>query len=108
VIYTSARGLSSPFLRDLKGVSKQYSVKQAISKSNSIPWSRLWSIESPYKTPEGGLLLHWIFSVILIAVTAAINNISEAISFPGSLQAYATGFVGGTSLHYLLDQYLQT
>jgi hypothetical protein len=63
-------------------------------------------MESPYKTPEGGLLLHWIFSVILISVTAAINNISDAISFPGSLQAYATGFVGGMSLHVLLGQCL--
>jgi hypothetical protein len=63
-------------------------------------------MESPYETPEGGLLLHWIFSVILISATAAISNISDAISFPGSLQAYATGFVGGMSLQILLGQCL--
>jgi hypothetical protein len=45
--------------------------------------------------------------VILIAVTAAIKNIGKAISFPGSLQAYATGFVGSMSLQYLLVQCLQ-
>lgn len=65
--------------------------------SNAFPWSRLWSLESKYETPEGGLILHWIFSVILIIATTRINNIEEAIAFPGTLQAYATGIIGGKS-----------
>lgn len=68
-------------------------VKLAIGRSNAFPWSRWWALESKYETPEGGLLLHWIFSVILIAATAAITSLSTAISFPGNLQAYATGVI---------------
>jgi hypothetical protein len=55
-------------------------------------------MESLYKTPESSLISHWIFSVILILVTAAIENVGDAISFPGSLQAYAAGVIGGMSL----------
>ncbi len=73
--------------------------------SNIIPWSRLWSSNSPPRkdndgnfinspTPQGGLLLHWIFSVILISASSGFTNLTEAISFPGNLQAYAGGWVG--------------
>ncbi|OBT52025.1 hypothetical protein VE04_06969, partial [Pseudogymnoascus sp. 24MN13] len=79
-------------------------VKQVIGMSNIIPWSRLWSSNSPPRqddngnfinspTPQGGLLLHWIFSIILISASSAFTNLNEAISFPGNLQAYAAGWV---------------
>lgn len=71
---------------------------QAIGKSNAFPWSRLWPMESLYKTPEGGLILHWIFSAIFILVTTAIET--------GSLQAYASGVIGGMSLQFLLSECL--
>jgi len=74
-------------------------VKQVIGKSNLIPWSKVWSASSPSRTnaestPMGGLMLHWIFSVVLIISSSAINSLGEAISFPGNLQAYASAFVG--------------
>jgi hypothetical protein len=73
--------------------------------SNIIPWSRIWKSNSPPKrdengnlinapTPQGGLLLHWIFSIFLIAASSAFTDITEAVSFPGNLQAYASGWVG--------------
>jgi hypothetical protein len=77
--------------------------------SNVIPWSTLWASTSPVPppranshgrserpTPKGGLILHAIFSVILMTATSGMYNINEAISFPGSLQAYASGWVGST------------
>lgn len=82
-------------------------VKQVIGMSNIIPWSRIWRSSSPVPalrtnsegrseqpTPKGGLMLHWVFSVILISATSGMYNISEAITFPGNLQAYASGWVG--------------
>ncbi|KAH6692147.1 amino acid permease-domain-containing protein [Leptodontidium sp. 2 PMI_412] len=80
-------------------------VKQVIGMSNVIPWSRLWKSNSTPETdangiimnsptPQGGLLLHWIFSVTLITASAAVKDTSEAIHFPGNLQAYAAGWVG--------------
>lgn len=80
--------------------------------SNVIPWSRIWRSLSPIPapransrgrserpTPKGGLILHWIFSVVLISATSGMYNISEAITFPGNLQAYASGWVGGMKFH---------
>jgi hypothetical protein len=78
--------------------------------SNVIPWSRLWSSNSPPRTdvngnfinsptPQGGLLLHWIFSAILISASSAFTDLTEAISFPGNLQAYAAGLVGSMHPH---------
>ncbi|KAE9377482.1 hypothetical protein N431DRAFT_461088 [Stipitochalara longipes BDJ] len=82
-------------------------VKQVIGKSNVIPWSKWWRATSPdppprqrsegrseRPTPKGGLILHWLFSVVLIAATSGMYDINEAIGFPGSLQAYASGWVG--------------
>jgi hypothetical protein len=82
--------------------------------SNVIPWSTLWKSTSPTPppransnrserpTPKGGLILHAIFSVILMSSTAGMYNINEAISFPGNLQAYASGWVGSTLLSSFL------
>jgi len=84
-------------------------VKQVIGMSNIIPWSKLWKSTSPVPpprqraqgrperpTPKGGLILHWIFSVVLISATSGMYNINEAIGFPGNVQAYASGWVGST------------
>jgi hypothetical protein len=85
-------------------------VKQVIGMSNAIPWSKVWKSgscvsapaaisrgQSQIPTPKGGLILHWIFSVVLISATAGMGHISEAIGFPGNLQAYASGWVGSKS-----------
>jgi hypothetical protein len=82
-------------------------VKQVIGMSNIIPWSKLWESTSPIPrprqlakghperpTPKGGLILHWLMSLVLISATSRMYNINEAIGFPGNLQAYASGWVG--------------
>ncbi|KAF8461224.1 amino acid permease-domain-containing protein [Kalaharituber pfeilii] len=73
-------------------------VKQSIAAANILPWSRFWIREhtraGKYSTPEGGLLLHWIFCVLAIVCTAAIGDLSQAISFPTFLQVYAQRVFG--------------
>jgi hypothetical protein len=100
VIYTCARGLLRNPSVYFTHLTKFQIVKQVIGMSNVIPWSRLWKSTSHSRskrpTPKGGLILHAIFSVILITATSGMYNISEAISFPGNVQAYASGWVGGT------------
>lgn len=44
----------------------------------------------------GGLLLHWIFCVLLIICSSAIKDQSESITFPSNLQAYSGGVFGST------------
>lgn len=80
------------------------SVKQAIGSGNILPWSRFWKSDCSqyaneesdrYKTPRGGLTLHWIMTVILICGSASIKDLLESISVPGLLQTYAHCFVLG-------------
>ena len=102
VIYTCARG-------ELHGAVLQSQdthgdvVKQAIAHSNILPWSKTWARESRFtpSTPQGGLMLHWIFSVALISASSAISNLSEAIFTPGLIQVYAQGVVGGERLQLI-------
>ncbi|UZP46503.1 hypothetical protein NXS19_014315 [Fusarium pseudograminearum] len=72
-------------------------VKQAIGQADVLPWSCYWkeddklqrSDESYYnKSPQGGLLIHFIMSVALIIVTIAIGDTAESVSFPGYIQTY--------------------
>jgi hypothetical protein len=72
-------------------------VKQAIGKTWILPWSSLWESGSSFEpeTPKGGLILHWIFSVVFIVASSGIKNTGEAISFPGLLQAYGLSAFGG-------------
>lgn len=102
VSYTCARGKASTALVRTSLISLL--VKQVIGMSNILPWSRLWRSDSPPRTvngniinsptPQGDLLLHLIFSIVLIASSSSFTNLTEAISFPGNLQAYAAGWVG--------------
>ncbi|KAF8537918.1 amino acid permease-domain-containing protein [Trichophaea hybrida] len=75
-------------------------VKQVIGASNVLPWSHIWEKDSRMEpeTPQGGLILHWIFSVVMVISTIPIGNIYEAISFPSMLQTYGHGIVGGLML----------
>ncbi|KAH7142073.1 amino acid permease-domain-containing protein [Dactylonectria macrodidyma] len=51
-----------------------------------------------YKSPQGGLIIHWIMSVALILVTIGIKSTSEAASLPGYIHTYmhcaVLGFLG--------------
>ncbi|XEU94919.1 hypothetical protein FSHL1_000203 [Fusarium sambucinum] len=72
-------------------------VKQAIGQAKILPWSRFWKQDdilqrgnhSFYnKSPQGGLIIHWIMSVVLILVTVGIQDTAELVSFPGYIQTY--------------------
>lgn len=115
VIYTCARGMWLLSPRELYSL---YQVKQVIGMSNTIPWSNVWKSgsfvpapransggRSEFPTPKGGLMLHWIFSVATISATSGIGRLTEAIGFPGTLQAYASGWVGSRlRIHQSSDQ----
>ena len=66
---------------------------------NILPWSALWGADDRRtssgsrdfgigRSPRGGLILHWMITVGLIAATATINDTLDAASFPGLLQTY--------------------
>ncbi|KAK6540714.1 hypothetical protein TWF694_008105 [Orbilia ellipsospora] len=76
VIYTSAR------------------VKQVFAESMAIPWSNLWKrVSEARKTPTGGLLLHWIFSVILVLASTSVKDRSDQVSLPGNIQVYGSAII---------------
>lgn len=79
-------------------------VKQAIGQANILPWSNVWKKshtlpkgkredDIKYKSPQGGLIAHWIMSVVFIAVGSGIDGLTESILLPGYLQTYAHAFV---------------
>ena len=79
-------------------------VKQAIGRMNILPWSNLWGADDNQqhpaetgdldKTPMGGLILHWITTVVAISASASIkSSLINAISFPGIVQAYAHSLI---------------
>jgi amino acid transporter len=73
-------------------------IKQCIGLGNIFPWSYFWASDSPDlkdhrnfdedKSPKGGLWLHWIMSVVLIAVSAGVHSPLESIGMPGLIQTY--------------------
>ena len=52
-------------------VAYSYSrVKQEIAKMRILPFSKFWAMNSRYDTPVGALILHWIFTVLVIVASA--------------------------------------
>ena len=110
IIYTFSRGRWGPRVpRRLWSVilTIPISVKQSIGVARILPWSSLWRQDSPEtrganndseKTPMGGLVLHWLSTVTMIAATARVRNTIDRVTFPGTLQAYAHCVVIGKSL----------
>ena len=45
-------------------------VKQEIAKQRILPFSKFWAMNSRYGTPVGALILHWIFTVLVIVASA--------------------------------------
>ncbi|RSL49591.1 hypothetical protein CEP54_012362 [Fusarium duplospermum] len=84
-------------------------VKQAIGQAEILPWSRYLkkddvlqrSHSGPaedafrYKSPQGGLIVHWIMSVIVISATAGSHGVMEAVFIPGYIQTYIQCFFLG-------------
>lgn len=117
IIYTFSRGSSNSIpLRFGKNQLTRVTVKQAIGQADVLPWSRFWKQDDMlqrhedtqrngiksvdeflYKSPQGGLIVHWILSVILILATVNVKNTGEAVGFPGYLQTYIHCAVLGMS-----------
>ncbi|KAL1875838.1 hypothetical protein Daus18300_003029 [Diaporthe australafricana] len=79
-------------------------VKQAIGQANVLPWSNIWKKshtlskgkredDIKYKSPQGGLIAHWVMSVVFIAAGSGIDAMSESILLPGYFQIYAHAFI---------------
>ncbi|RSL66868.1 hypothetical protein CEP53_003196 [Fusarium sp. AF-6] len=84
-------------------------VKQAIGQADILPWSRYLkkddvlkrSHSGPeedafrHKSPQGGLIVHWIMSVVVISATAGSHGVMEAVFIPGYIQTYMQCFFLG-------------
>lgn len=70
-VYQDANGISNP-------------VKQELAKEGVLPFSKFFASDWPIKTPTGGLLLHWSFTVVLITGPRT----SDAYAFISFLYAY--------------------
>lgn len=60
-------------------------VKQELGKEGVLPFSKFFASDWPIKTPTGGLLLHWFFTIILIV--GPRNR--DAYAFVSFLYAYS-------------------
>lgn len=91
-------------------------VKQSIGWANILPWSQLWRrqgrIQPDYElvkdvdgkpdlkykfsdrpfnrpgTPEGGIILHWVTTVIYICGTAKYDSLGDAIKFANQVLVF--------------------
>ncbi|RSM08719.1 hypothetical protein CEP52_004447 [Fusarium oligoseptatum] len=61
-------------------------VKQAIGQADILPCDP--AHEFLYKSPQGGLIIHWIMSVVLIVATIDVDSMPEAVGLPGNIQTY--------------------
>lgn len=91
-------------------------VKQAIGQAEILPWSRYLkqddilqrSHSGPdedafvYKSPQGGLIVHWVMTVVVISATAGSHGTMEAASIPGYIQTYMQCFFLGIFSLFLL------
>jgi len=88
--------------------NKQTTVKQVIGQAEILPWSKIWKQDDPihrggedsprpndyiHKAPQGGLIIHWIMSVVFIAASSSIPSTLESISIPGYFQTYLHSFL---------------
>lgn len=112
IIYTFSRGTKplppSPFfqagLSILADPCHRLKVKQAIGQANILPWSNIWKKshtlakgkredDIKYKSPQGGLIAHWVMSVVFISAGSGIDAMTESILLPGYFQIYAHAFI---------------
>ncbi|KAK4175249.1 putative high-affinity methionine permease [Triangularia setosa] len=90
-------------------------VKQAIGQADILPWSKFWKKDDTmdrgrdvseqetrnptnpqhyiHKAPQGGLLIHWTMSIVVIAGSSATPNTIESIGIPGYIQTYVHVFI---------------
>ncbi|KAM0229200.1 hypothetical protein ACHAP5_011740 [Fusarium lateritium] len=81
-------------------------VKQVIGQAEVLPWSQFLKKDDcldrkprsqqnafRFKSPQGGLIAHWLASVALVAVSASIPSTLESIGLAGYIQAYTHCFI---------------
>ncbi|OQE25319.1 hypothetical protein PENSTE_c006G08930 [Penicillium steckii] len=67
-------------------------VNQEIARQGFLPWQRIISSSKPFNTPLGGLLVHYIPSLLVIALPPqgdVYNFILDVEGYPGQLFALA-------------------
>ena len=71
-----------------------YVVKQEIACLGILPFSEYWCKTSKRRTPARALFLHWIFTVVFIAMTPLdMANGFEVIS---TFYSYVHTYISGT------------
>ncbi|KAH7216198.1 amino acid permease-domain-containing protein [Fusarium oxysporum] len=81
-------------------------VKQVIGQAEVLPWSRYLKQDDcikrtertrendfHYRSPQGGLIAHWLFTVLMIAISASIKSTLECVGLPGYIQTYTHCFI---------------
>lgn len=82
-------------------------VKQSIGQAEVLPWSNVWKKDDEiqrelapdhpgyfiHKAPQGGLIIHWTMSVVVIAGSSSIPSTLESVGLPGYVQTYAHCFI---------------
>ncbi|KAH7006598.1 amino acid permease-domain-containing protein [Fusarium venenatum] len=81
-------------------------VKQVIGQAEVLPWSHFLKKDDcldrkqgsqrnafRFKSPQGGLIAHWLASVVWIAVSASIQSTLESIGLAGYIQTYTHCFI---------------
>ena len=68
-------------------------VKQEIARGGILPFPAFWAKTTRLDTPGPALLLHWIFSTVVILSTP-LNNANGYLVF-STLYNYARTVVGG-------------
>lgn len=81
-------------------------MKQVIGQAEVLPWSRYLKQDDclnrrqrtrenafHYKSPQGGLIAHWVGSVALIAISASIQSTLESVGLAGYIQTYTHCFI---------------
>lgn len=67
-------------------------VKQEIAKLRILPFSKFWAKQSHYDTPVGALILHWLFTALLILVLPNSDG-DAAYNLATNLFIYAQNWV---------------
>jgi hypothetical protein len=70
-----------------------HAVKQQIARQCIIPFYKFFGRDAPhFKTPDGALILHWVFAVLWLIATP---NTSDGYGFLIGLFIYGQLVVGG-------------
>ncbi|PWW73527.1 hypothetical protein C7212DRAFT_217500 [Tuber magnatum] len=74
-------------------------VKQELGKEGVLPWSRFWASDKPFGTPAAALLLHWVFSIIIISAPSSEEAYNFFIWVFTSSQTWVSLFIGAGLLY---------